>query len=65
MVVEHTMVLRAPNWKLYYKSLGSNFEINLKMQNVMDFNQSQLSEEAWISNLAKNPGLAILTVWFW
>jgi hypothetical protein len=56
------MVSRAPNWKLYHKSLGINLEINFKMQNVMDFNQSHLSEEAWISNLAKNPGLTILMV---
>ena len=32
------------------------------MQRIMDFNQSQLSEEDWISNLAKKSGLSILLV---
>lgn len=36
--------------------------MNLKMQTIMDFNLHQVSEDLWISNLAKNPGLSILVV---
>jgi hypothetical protein len=32
------------------------------MQTIIEFNQYQLSEDVWISNLQKNPGLAILVV---
>jgi hypothetical protein len=56
------MVSRAPNWILFYKNLGSNLELNLKMQNIMDLNSHHVSEDGWISNLAKNPGLAMLVV---
>jgi hypothetical protein len=34
----------------------------MKMQTIMEFNLSNLSEDVWISNLAKNPGLSILVV---
>ncbi len=56
------MISHAPSWSLFYKNLGSNIEVNLKMQTIVEFNQSQLTEEVWISNLQKNPGLAILAV---
>ena len=32
------------------------------MQTIMDFNAFQVNEDTWISNLAKNPGLAMLSV---
>jgi len=50
------MVSRAPTWSLFYKNLDNNLEVNLKMQTVMDFNLSQLSNVVWISNLSKPPG---------
>ncbi len=56
------MVSRAPTWNIFYKSLGSNLELNLKMQLIMEFNSHQVTEDMWISNLAKNPGLATLLV---
>jgi len=56
------MSLQAPTWNIFYKNAGCNPELNLQMQHIMDFNQNQLSEDVWISNLAKNPGLAILVV---
>jgi hypothetical protein len=56
------MVSRAPSWNLFYKNLGSNLEVNLKMQTIMEFNSSQVNEDVWISNLGKNPSLAMLLV---
>jgi hypothetical protein len=56
------MVSQAPSWSSFYKNLNSNLEINLKMQTIADFNATNVSESTWISNLAKNPGLAILLV---
>jgi hypothetical protein len=56
------MVSRAPTWSLFYKNLGRNIEVNLKMQTIMDFNAASLTEETWISNLAANPGLSILAI---
>ena len=53
------MVSWFPTWNLFYKNLGSNLEVNLKMQTIIEFNLSNLSEDIWISNLAKNPGLSI------
>jgi len=47
---------------LFYKNLGSNLEVSLKMQTILEFNLSNLSEDVWISNLAENPGLSILVV---
>jgi hypothetical protein len=32
------------------------------MQTIMEFNSSQVNEDVWISNLGKNPGLAMLLV---
>jgi hypothetical protein len=32
------------------------------MNQIMGFNQFQLSEDDWISNLKNNPGLAMLLV---
>jgi hypothetical protein len=60
--IEKTMVSRAPTWSLFYKNLGRNIEVNLKMQTIMDFNAALLTEETWISNLAANPGLSILAI---
>jgi hypothetical protein len=56
------MVSRAPSWSLFYRNLGSNTEVKLKMQAIMDFNLHQVPEDQWISNLAKNPGLSLLAV---
>jgi hypothetical protein len=56
------MVSRAPSWTLFYKNLSSNLEVNLKMQTIMEFNSSQVVEDVWVSNLSKNPGLALLVV---
>jgi hypothetical protein len=56
------MVSHAPSWDLFYKNLASNLEINLKMQTIMEFSGPSVSEEVWISNLSKNPGLALLVV---
>jgi hypothetical protein len=37
------MVSQAPTWSLFYKNLGSNLEVNLKIQTIMDFNLHQVS----------------------
>jgi hypothetical protein len=39
------MLSQAPAWSLSYKNLGSNPDVNLKMQRIIDFNHSQLSQE--------------------
>jgi len=57
-----TMVSRAPSWTLFYKNLASNRDIDLKMDKIMDFNLASNPENLWISNLIKNPGLALLLV---
>jgi hypothetical protein len=56
------MILQASTWSAFYKDLSSNLEINLKMQSIADFNLSTVSEDIWISNLPKNPGLSLLLV---
>jgi hypothetical protein len=56
------MILQASSWSAFYKDLSSNLEINLKMQSIADFNLPTVSEDIWISNLSKNPGLSLLLV---
>lgn len=56
------MVLRAPDWASFYLNLNSNDEVNQKMNKIMEFNLSSLQEPKWISNLSKNPALALLLV---
>jgi len=57
-----TMVSRAPTWTLFYKNLATNRDIDLKMDKIMEFNVASIPENVWISNLIKNPGLALLLV---
>jgi len=56
------MVSRAPTWALFYKNLDKNLEKNLKMDKIMEFNTSGVTELDWISNLSRNPGLALMLV---
>jgi hypothetical protein len=56
------MATQASSWSSFYKELNSNLEVNLKMQTIIDFNLPTVSEDAWISNVSKNPGLALLVV---
>jgi hypothetical protein len=56
------MISQAPSWSLFYKNLSSNLEVNLKMQTIADFNLQSVSEDTWVSNLSKNPGLSLLVV---
>jgi hypothetical protein len=56
------MVSRAPSWSAFYSNLSSYVETDLKMQTIADFNLPSVSEDAWRSNLSKNPGLALLVV---
>jgi hypothetical protein len=60
------MIAQAPTWNLFYKNLGSNLEIILKMQQIMDFNQNQLTESVWISNFGKKSKFSNLSSeWVW
>jgi hypothetical protein len=56
------MATQASSWSSFYKELNSNLEVNLKMQTIIDFNLPTVSEDTWISNVSKNPGLALLVV---
>ena len=56
------MATQAASWSSFYKELNSNLEVNLKMQMIIDFNLPTVSEDAWISNVSINPGLALLVV---
>jgi hypothetical protein len=56
------MVSHAQNWSLFYNNLSSNSETNLKMQTIADFNLPSVTEDVWISNWSKNPGLIMLVV---
>ena len=56
------MVSRAPTWTVFYKNLSMSHEMDLKMDKIMELNMASTSENLWISNLVKNPGLALLPV---
>jgi hypothetical protein len=56
------MVTQASSWSSFYTELNNNLEVNLKMQTIIDSNLPTVSEDAWISNVSKNPGLALLVV---
>jgi hypothetical protein len=56
------MVSRAPTWTAFYKNLSSSHDMDLKMDKIMEFNIASTPENLWISNLIKNPGLALLLV---
>ncbi len=59
------MVSRLPTWSLFYKKLNKNPVDNQKAKQIMGLSQFQLPTEEGISNLTKDPGLAMLRVNGW